>query len=189
MAPRHSIGIGASAGMKAAQQLSKANGYSEVEDDEGTGLEDDGGLGSDCFRTLAVAGSMPVRSNIRMGSSVPVNIPMHIQIKNMSASPAAQPGGEYVDPPTGSTFVPPHELSQSMATTQGFAFSLATGESLASMKRDRLRARNAILKSTGFLEEGSERALPTHLPGASADVHVDRTFVAGGLSKALRPIQ
>jgi Senescence regulator len=52
------------------------------------------------------------------------------------------------------TFVPPHQLSRQ----EDFAFSFSGASPSATIKRDRLRARNAILRSTGFLEPGAVAA-------------------------------
>uniref|UniRef100_A0A7S0WQA6 Uncharacterized protein n=1 Tax=Chlamydomonas leiostraca TaxID=1034604 RepID=A0A7S0WQA6_9CHLO len=96
-------------------------------------------------KPMAMAQSLPVYSGpVKMGSSVPINIPF----MGGRGAPGARPEqGPHMDQ-YPATFVPPHQLSQ----RDDFSFSV-TGESPgAVIKRDRLRVRNAILKSTGFLE-------------------------------------
>jgi hypothetical protein len=46
-----------------------------------------------------------------------------------------------------STFIPPHQLSRQ----EDFTFSFTGASPSATLKRERLRARNAILRSTGAL--------------------------------------
>jgi hypothetical protein len=46
------------------------------------------------------------------------------------------------------TFIPPHQLSKQ----DDFMFSFTGASPGAGLKRERLRARNAILRSTGFIE-------------------------------------
>jgi hypothetical protein len=74
------------------------------------------------------------------GSSVPIAIP---------SLPRWKAGADGAAREAPATFVPPHKL----ATQEDFAFISLTGASpSAGLKRERLRARNAILRSTGFLE-------------------------------------
>ncbi|KAJ9506458.1 hypothetical protein QJQ45_019448 [Haematococcus lacustris] len=107
------------------------------------------------------------------GSSVPMNIPFKMvqQALPGMAGPAA------IAYPA--TFVPPHQLSQ----REDFTFSF-TGESPAvGIKRDKLRARNAILKSTGFLEKsGAGAGSPSR---SSMDKGSLTKSMVGGLSQAL----
>ncbi|GFH20493.1 predicted protein [Haematococcus lacustris] len=123
------------------------------------------------FRGMAC--SLPVSAGIKMGSSVPMNIPFKMvqQALPGMAGPAA------IAYPA--TFVPPHQLSQ----REDFTFSF-TGESPAvGIKRDKLRARNAILKSTGFLEKsGAGAGSPSR---SSMDKGSLTKSMVGGLSQAL----
>lgn len=68
-------------------------------------------------------------------------------------------GEDEEEPQYPGTFIPPHQLSQHDGH---FMFSLSG--------RERLRARNAILKSTGFLE---------HTAGVPVQVRADRAGSAG----------
>jgi hypothetical protein len=72
------------------------------------------------------------------GSSVPIAIP---SLPRWKPGATCQPGsaGE------GAPFVPPHEMA-------GAAGGDIAASPSAVLKRERLRARNAILRSTGFLE-------------------------------------
>ncbi|EFJ49831.1 hypothetical protein VOLCADRAFT_89698 [Volvox carteri f. nagariensis] len=120
-----------------------------------------------------IAASMPASSShIRMGSSVPVSIPHMNRWKKPEAQPDS-PTAQYAP----ATFVPPHQLSQ----VNEFMFSF-TGESPSvAIKRDRLRVRNAILKSTGFLEPGVEQVNNIGLQERNR-----LAVAAGGLSQALQ---
>lgn len=81
------------------------------------------------------------------GSSVPVSIPGML-LSNTSARTTGAAEGKQEREYTG-TFIPPHQLSQHA----GFMFSLTGTISPNSLlKRDRLKMRNAVLQSTGFLE-------------------------------------
>lgn len=74
------------------------------------------------------------------GTSAPIAIP------NMAAwrgGPDGQSNGRQVD--AASTFIPPHQLSRQ----DDFTFSFTGASPSATLKRERLRARNAILRSTG----------------------------------------
>lgn len=75
------------------------------------------------------------------GSSVPIAIPSLPRWKDG----AAGAGGAREAP---ATFVPPHKLTHQ----EDFSFSFTGASPSAGLKRERLRARNAILRSTGFLE-------------------------------------
>eukprot|EP00798_Chlamydomonas_sp_ICE-L_P012377 gene12377-15564_t len=138
-----------------------------------------------------MANSMPARlPSGKMGSSVPMNIPMYTRFNEKLVSPGANlgmaPGNVDDDLPFKAPFIPPHEMSQGMATTQAFALSLSNGESLSDMKRKRLRERTAILRLTGFLEDRSmDVGSPQGGSSNSTAVHVERTLVSGCLSKAL----
>ncbi|KAG2430579.1 hypothetical protein HXX76_010097 [Chlamydomonas incerta] len=127
--------------------------------------------------SVRISASMPATSgHIRMGSSVPVSIPHMARWKKADASP---------DSPTSiaapATFVPPHQLS---GAPPDFAFSFTGDSPSVAIKRERLRARNAILKSTGFLEPGVQSV-------GTIGVQEQKRLtlvapVAGGLSQALQ---
>lgn len=107
-----------------------------------------------CLRTLSRWVCMPDSACCRwllmkqsaqaMGCSVPLRIPSHF---------TRVPGAESMYP---GTFIPPHQLSQQ---TQ-FMFSLTGTDSTPSqaLRRERLKVRNAVLLSTGFLESEAEPA-------------------------------
>ncbi|GIL74038.1 hypothetical protein Vretimale_5004 [Volvox reticuliferus] len=120
-----------------------------------------------------IAASMPATTgHIRMGSSVPVSIP-HMNRWKKPEPPTDSPTTQFAP----ATFVPPHQLSQ----VNEFMFSF-TGESPSvAIKRDRLRARNAILKSTGFLEPCVEQVNNIGLQERNR-----LGVAAGGLSQALQ---
>ncbi|KAG2485240.1 hypothetical protein HYH03_016026 [Edaphochlamys debaryana] len=121
-----------------------------------------------------IAASMPTHSgHVRMGSSVPVSIPHMGRWKKADQTP---------DSPTGpavqfaaATFVPPHQFSQ----VNDFTFSFTGDSPSVAIKRERLRARNAILKSTGFLEPGAAAAANLNARVAGGPM------AAGGLRLAL----
>lgn len=110
----------------------------------------------------------------RMGSSVPMNIPFLPKKPSQEDKQEDEEEQEQVQYP--GTMIQPHQLSQ-----HGFMFSL-TGASPSAAKRDRLRARNAILKSTGFLENQSP-VMPLQ------DKASRIPSIAGGLSQALHTAQ
>lgn len=193
--PRHSLDIHVPhSGSAKSTMLSVAREMFEEDLFGGDGMMDN--VPSSSRRTIA--SSMPVAGNMRMGSSVPMNIPMYANWKKQetaagnqlgAAGPAAAgTGGRDGREGEREAFVPPHQLSSQQNNQHtGFAFSLSTGESLVAMKRERLRARNAILKSTGFLEDG------TPMPhGMSPEARLSfggtssKSFIAGGLSQALQ---
>lgn len=93
----------------------------------------------------------PVPST-RLGTSAPINIP-HMSRWKLGADAAEQPPVVNI---VAQTFVPPHQLSQK----DDFMFSFTGASPSAVVKRDRLRQRNAILRSTGFLENGGSPASP-----------------------------
>ncbi|KAG2446583.1 hypothetical protein HYH02_008568 [Chlamydomonas schloesseri] len=127
--------------------------------------------------SVRISASLPATSgHIRMGSSVPVSIPHMGRWKKADASPNS---------PTAiaapATFVPPHQLS---GAPPDFAFSFTGDSPSVAIKRERLRARNAILKSTGFLEPGVQSI-------GTIGVQEQKRLalvapVAGGLSQALQ---
>lgn len=74
------------------------------------------------------------------GTSAPIAIP------NMAGWRGGADGkgsGRQAD--AASTFIPPHQLSRQ----EDFTFSFTGASPSATLKRERLRARNAILRSTG----------------------------------------
>lgn len=128
-------------------------------------------------RQHAVAASMPVASHVRMGSSVPIAVPNMSRWRQPAA--AALPAAAGDSPVAGAQpagFVPPHQFG-TMVNDYTFSF---TGDSPSmTMKRERLKARNAILKSTGFLEPGTGII-------NIAGLQERRMRTAGGLSQALQ---
>lgn len=93
------------------------------------------------------------------GSSVPIAIPNLSRWKSPSDAPApAGPGAKAAAAPgadprgaaphAAGGFVPPHKLTRQ----EDFTFSFNGASPSGCLKRERLRARNAILRSTGFLE-------------------------------------
>lgn len=127
----------------------------------------------------AMAASMPAqRVTVRMGTSAPINIP------NMSRwRPGDRPGGAEARE-AAATFIPPHQLSKQ----DDFLFSFTGASPAGGLKRERLRARNAILRSTGFIEpvggssaaaEGAEgdegRPTPAPAPPVRPAVHSSLT--------------
>jgi hypothetical protein len=93
----------------------------------------------------------PVPST-RLGTSAPINIPHMSRWKLGSTTE----GGDAAAANVPQTFVPPHQLSQK----DDFMFSVTGASPSAVIKRDRLRQRNASLRSTGFLEKGAKAASP-----------------------------
>ncbi|PNH03723.1 hypothetical protein TSOC_010238 [Tetrabaena socialis] len=121
----------------------------------------------------SMAASMPVSmGHIRMGSSVPVSIPHMGRWKKSDAAPDS-PTTQFAP----ATFVPPHQLSQ----VNDFMFSFTGDSPSVAIKRDRLRARNAILKSTGFLEPGVST-----VNNIGLQERARLGLAAGGLSQALQ---
>eukprot|EP00879_Flechtneria_rotunda_P014496 GHRR01015148.1.p5 GENE.GHRR01015148.1~~GHRR01015148.1.p5 ORF type:complete len:105 (+),score=38.76 GHRR01015148.1:534-848(+) len=81
-----------------------------------------------------------------------------------------------------STFIPPHQLSKQ----DDFMFSFTGASPSAALKRDRLRTRNAILRSTGFLEpQAGQSTAAASLQGA---IVLARTPVQSSLTAALTTI-
>lgn len=130
-------------------------------------------------RQHAIAASLPVASNVRMGSSVPIAVPNMSRWRQPAAAAAAAGdspvgGGAAGQQPVG--FVPPHQFG---TMVNDYTFSFAGDSSSMTMKRERLKARNAILKSTGFLEPGTGII-------NIAGLQERRVRAAGGLSQALQ---
>ncbi|KAK9840905.1 hypothetical protein WJX84_009548 [Apatococcus fuscideae] len=97
--------------------------------------------------------SLPA-AHVKMGSSAPINIPA--QERRRRGDPVTEAERQ------PATFQPPHMLSQQEEDRLGrsaksFAGQLAT----PSVKRSRLQQRNAILRSTGFLENVPAPSLGT----------------------------
>lgn len=94
--------------------------------------------------TFANRDGIQRRASIKMGSSAPINIP------NMSRLPFRDDDADDKKTP----FVPPHLFHQSSKDTSVQQHvSILTGLSPgASVKREKLQQRNAILRRTGFLE-------------------------------------
>lgn len=101
----------------------------------------------------------------RMGTSAPINIPFMGKWKREGTEK------QEVAPRYPSTFVPPHQLSQ-----KDDFLSLTALSPAAAIKRDRLRARNAILRKTGFLEGNVHAVDSVGL--------LEKSRVTGGLSQA-----
>ncbi|GFR47991.1 hypothetical protein Agub_g9815, partial [Astrephomene gubernaculifera] len=124
-----------------------------------------------------IAASVPVNTgHVRMGSSVPVSIP-HMNRWKKGADGGDGPPTQYAP----ATFVPPHQLSQ----VNEFMFSFTGDSPSVAIKRERLRVRNAILKSTGFLEPGAAMGvIGVQVPPMERN-HMRTPVAAGGLSQAL----
>lgn len=111
------------------------------------------------------------------GTSAPIAIP------NMNRWRADGKGANGQPADAASTFIPPHQLSRQ----DDFMFSFTGASPSATLKRERLRTRNAILRSTGFLEPQAGRVMAVPA-GVSADVAVARTPVQSSLTAALTTI-
>lgn len=98
----------------------------------------------------------------RLGTSAPIGIP------NVGSWRMDDGSGE--EAPTknvSATFIPPHCLSQQ----DEFMLSLNGASPSAALKRDRLRVRNAILRSTGFIEMNGEAAQTVYASSAQPRMH------------------
>lgn len=128
----------------------------------------------------------PARGNQqypRLGTSAPIAIP---NMMNRWRSDSKTGGGQQE---AASTFIPPHQLSKQ----DDFMFSFTGASPSATLKRERLRTRNAILRSTGFLEPGQGTATAVPIPAAAAGssdsgVAAARTPVQSTLTAALTTI-
>jgi Senescence regulator len=107
------------------------------------------------------------------GTSVPISIPSW-RVKNRDASLENGAGPQDSEPQYPATFVPPHQLS----VKNDWAFSFTGDSPAGALKRERLRSRNAILKSTGFLEPECKNLNTIGLQERNR-------LVVGGLSQAL----
>uniref|UniRef100_A0A6U0Z9V9 Uncharacterized protein n=1 Tax=Polytomella parva TaxID=51329 RepID=A0A6U0Z9V9_9CHLO len=109
--------------------------------------------------SFGVSFSLPT-NNIRMGSSVPISIPHLSRWQNGTDLSQVKPAEGDTEKSKAvdkniyypATFVPPHQLSH----VEDFQFSFNGDSPSFSIKRERLRVRNAILKSTGFLEPAAK---------------------------------
>lgn len=111
------------------------------------------------------------------GTSAPIAIP---NMMNRWRTDSRSGNGQ---PEAASTFIPPHQLSKQ----DDFMFSFTGASPSAALKRERLRTRNAILRSTGFLEPGQGHvAIPA--VEVTADTQVARTPVQSSLTAALTTI-
>lgn len=95
--------------------------------------------------TFASRSGMQRRASIKMGSSAPINIPIMSRLPSLNheeAEDAKKP------------FVPPHLVDETRNNESlQQHFSMMTGVSPgASVKREKLQQRNAILRRTGFIE-------------------------------------
>lgn len=98
--------------------------------------------------TFASRDGVQRRASIKMGSSAPINIPM------MSRLPSFRDEESEDAAKKAAAFVPPHLLDavNNNASVQQRS-SILTGISPgASVKREKLQQRNAILRRTGFIE-------------------------------------
>lgn len=95
--------------------------------------------------TFASRSGMQRQASIKMGSSAPINIPIMSRLPSLNheeAEDAKKP------------FVPPHLVDETRNNESlQQHFSMMTGVSPgASVKREKLQQRNAILRRTGFIE-------------------------------------
>ncbi|DBA98734.1 TPA: hypothetical protein ACH3X1_014507 [Trebouxia sp. C0004] len=95
--------------------------------------------------TFASRTGMQRQASVKMGSSAPINIPIMSRLPSLrddEAEDAKKP------------FVPPHLVDESRNNESlQQHFSIMTGVSPgASVKREKLQQRNAILRRTGFIE-------------------------------------
>jgi len=102
-------------------------------------------------RRRPVAASLPARA-CPLGTSLPVRIPGAAMARGEGRGGAIY-AAEAAGPRVGAaTFVPPHLLHAAMAGSGSGGLLLAGESPAASVKRDRLLQRTAVLRSTGFLE-------------------------------------
>lgn len=95
--------------------------------------------------------------------------------KNEEGGEQAMPADP--EPQYPATFVPPHQFSQ----RDDFMFSFTGDSPGVALKRERLRARNVILKSTGFLEPEVKNINTIGLQERNR-------LVVGGLTQALHSV-
>ncbi|GAX73899.1 hypothetical protein CEUSTIGMA_g1349.t1 [Chlamydomonas eustigma] len=120
--------------------------------------------------------SLPSNMGVRMGSSVPIAMPMVPKKRKEeqadNSSDDEDDGAHVSNARYQGTFIPPHELSH----RQENFMSVVGGASL--MKRERLKARNAILKATGFVENHTQ-------PVTIQDGSKFQALTSGGLTQSL----
>lgn len=114
----------------------------------------------------------------RLGTSAPIAIPAMMGRWRSDAADG-RPGE------AASTFIPPHQLSKQ----DDFMFSLTGASPSATLKRERLRARNAILRSTGFLEPQAGAGGAGGAPASGIAIPGLEGSQAPGLSVARTPVQ
>lgn len=116
----------------------------------------------------------------RLGTSAPIAIPNMSRWRPGAEKAAGRPGE------AASTFIPPHQLSRQ----EDFTFSFTGASPSAALKRERLRARNAILRSTGFLEPQAGAGIPAAAASGHSlsDSGLARTPVQSSLTAALTTI-
>eukprot|EP00775_Hariotina_reticulata_P002019 gene2019-2340_t len=99
----------------------------------------------------------------RLGTSAPIAIPNMMNRWRGDKASTQQPDA-------ASTMIPPHLLSKQ----DDFTFSFTGASPSATLKRERLRTRNAILRSTGFLEPQA-LASPAAADTLSPELALSRT--------------
>lgn len=130
-----------------------------------------------------MAFSLPA-APVRMGTSVPIAIHRPVGGRWASGNSSddedggggGNDGGNMRMQLQAGTFIPPHQMSQ----RDDFMSMIADGQ----IKRDRLKTRNAVLRSTGFLEPGTAQAATV---GLQERQRIATTAAAGGLTQALHP--
>lgn len=95
--------------------------------------------------TFASRSGMQRRASVKMGSSAPINIPIMSRLPSLKDDEAED---------AKKAFVPPHLVDETRHNESlQQHFSIMTGVSPgASVKREKLQQRNAILRRTGFIE-------------------------------------
>jgi hypothetical protein len=127
-----------------------------------------------------MSASVPASRVVNMGTSAPIAIPFMGRWKPLDQSEQEARDGEEDDLTQKllqypGTFIPPHQLSQKDENMFSW-----TGQQ--SLKKDRLKARNQILMSTGFLEAGVKNINPMGI-----QERAKITPAIGGLSQAIGP--
>jgi hypothetical protein len=123
----------------------------------------------------------------QLGTSAPINIPPTVNRRLAEL--------EAEDKRFATTFVPPHLMEQRSSEDIAGALTFSGISPSASLKRERLVQRNAILRSTGFIESAAQvkngfvETLDTikeaPVGGLSMGLGVERPVEASALSKAL----
>jgi len=151
-----------------------ANSLKSIVEDSQVGIDSSAALTSVSRGRPIVPFNLPSNMGVRMGSSVPIAMPM-MPKKRKEEQDNSSGEDEYVHEGIAryqGTFIPPHELSH----RQENFMSVVGGASL--MKRERLKARNAILKATGFVENHSQ-------PVTIQDGSKFQALTSGGLTQSL----